>query len=326
MNSFRQIIKFFAAVCVLSFSSTGVHASQYPERPIRLIVPFPAAGGTDIFARALSNSLSTDLGVPIVVENRPGAGGSIGSKAVASADADGYTILFATASTHAVAPNLGIPLPYDVEEDFTPIAQVGSTASVMIVPESSPVSTLKEWIAYANTVPDQLNYGSSGNGTSVHLTTEYFLQESDLSVVHVPYRGTGMAIADLIAGQIHMMIDAMPTALPLIRDGRVKALGVTSTTPSSLLPEVPPMANDLPGFESSTWFGLYGPKGLSPEIVTKLNASVNKIMKQEELLSRLVQLGIQPSTGSTDEFIKMVKADSQKWKSLIRDRKLEVSQ
>jgi tripartite-type tricarboxylate transporter receptor subunit TctC len=295
--------------------------AAYPNHPIRLIVPFPAGGATDIFARAVSQKLGEKLGTAVIVDNKPGAGGAIGSDMAAKAPADGYTLLLATSSTHSIGPYLG-KLPYDAVKDFTPIVHVGNAPSIMVVPNNAPAKTVKEWIDYARKNPGKLNYASSGIGTIVHLTAEYFKAQTGTFLVHIPYKGTALAMPDLISGKIDLMFDALPSALPHIKEGRVRALGITSLKRWPLLPDVPAIAETVPGFESNTWFGLYGPKGLPADVVTRINRGVNDALKDADVKSGLARLGIEPVGGTPQEFAKMTEADRAKWKKIIVERKI----
>ena len=218
---------------------------SYPTKPIRLVVPFPAGGATDIFARTLSQKLAEKLGSTVVVENKPGAGGTLGSDLVAKSPADGYTLLLATSSTHSIGPNLNPKMPYDAVRDFTPIGQVGNAPSIMLVPNSSPAKTIQEWIDYAKKNPGRLNYASSGNGTIVQLTAELFKSQAGLYVVHIPYKGTALAMPDLISGKIDVLFDSLPTGLPHVKEGRLRALGVTSAQRTSMAPGLPAIAEVL---------------------------------------------------------------------------------
>lgn len=300
-----------------------VHAQGYPAKPIRLVVPFPAGGATDIFARAVSQKLGERIGANVVVDNKPGAGGTIGSDIVAKATADGYTLLLATSSTHSIGPSFATArLPYDAVADFTPIAHVGTAPSIMLVPNSAPAKTVKEWVAYARSNPGKLNYSSSGNGTIVHLTAEYFKAQSGTFLVHIPYRGTALAIPDLVSGKVDVMFDSLPSGLPHVKDGRLRALAITSAKRSPLLPDLPPVSDTVPGFESVTWFGLYGPKGMPADLVAKVNQSVNQALQDAEVKDRLARLGIEPAGGTPQQFAAMTDADRAKWKKIIQDRKL----
>ena len=306
----------------LALGAMNGNAQSYPAKPIRLVVPFPAGGATDIFARVLSQKMGDKLGQSVVVENRPGAGGTIGSDLAAKATPDGYTLLLATSSTHAIGPALNAKMPYDAARDFTPIAHVGNAPSIMLVPNSSPAKTLAEWLKFARQSPGRLNYASSGNGTIVHLTTELFKAQTGAFVVHIPYRGTALAIPDLISGQVDLLFDSLPTGLPHVREGRLRALAVTSAKRSALAPDLPTVAEAVPGFESNTWFGLYGPKGLADETVLKISTAVNQTLLDAEVKDRLAKLGIEPVGGSPKQFSQMVAADAAKWKQIIAQRQI----
>ena len=316
-----QFLQAMAAALCLAASSASL-ADSYPSRPIRLIVPFPAGGATDLFARTLSQKMGEKLGTSIVVDNKPGAGGAIGSDAAAKAQPDGYTLLLATTSTHSIGPAFTPRLPYDAVRDFTPIAHVGDAPSIMLVPNSSPAKTVREWIDHAKKNPGKLNYASSGNGTIVQLTAELFQSQAGISVTHIPYKGTALAIPDLISGKIDVLFDALPTGMPYVRDGRLRALGVTSLQRSPLAPDLPALADTLPGFESNTWFGLYGPKGLPADLVARINTAANQVLEDPELRDKLAKLGISPATSTPAQFAAMVAEDSAKWRKIIVDRKI----
>lgn len=317
-------MKIFHALLLSAAALTGAaHAqSTYPSKPIRLVVPFPAGGATDIFARAVSLKLGEKLGTTIVVDNKPGAGGTIGSDLVAKAPADGYTVLLATSSTHSIGPSFGNKLPYDAVADFTPIAHVGNAPSIMVVPNTAPAKSVKEWIAYARKNPGKFNYASSGNGTVVHLTSEYFKAQTGLYLVHIPYRGTALAIPDLASGKLDVLFDSLPSGLPHVKEGRLRALGITSLKRSPLLPDLPAISETVPGYESVTWFGLYGPKGMLADMVTRLNTALNQALQEADVKERLARLGIEPAGGAPQQFASMAAADMAKWKRIIQDRKI----
>ena len=318
MHSWRKLLISTA----MALAGAAVWAQAYPTKPVRLLVPFPAGGATDIFARVLSQKVGEKLGTALVVENRPGAGGAIGSDVVAKAPADGYTLLLATSSTHSIGPALNQRLPYDTVRDFTPISHVGNAPSIMLVPNSSPARTLKEWIAYAKKNPGRLNYASSGPGTVVQLTAELFKSQAGLFLVHIPYKGTALAIPDLVSGKIDVMFDALPTGLPHVRDGRLRALAVTSAKRTAMAPELPAVAEVLPGYESNTWFGLYGPKALPADIVARLNTAVNQALADPEVKDKLARLGIEPVGSTPAQLAQMVAADAAKWHNIIIERKI----
>lgn len=305
--------------------STATNAgASYPARPIRMIVPFPAGGATDILARALSQKLGEKIGQPVIVDNRPGAGGTIGADAASKAAADGYTLLLATSSTHSIGPAINPKIPYSAEADFTPIGYVASSPNILLVPNSSPAKTIREFIDYARKNPGRLNYASSGNGTIVHLTTEYFKAQSDTFILHIPYRGTALAMPDLISGKLDVLFDSFVTGMPHVRDGKLRALAVTSLKRTALAPGLPAVSETLPGFESDTWFGLYGPREMPAELTGKINQALNAALADADVKDRFARLGAEPTGGTPTAFAAMVKADTAKWKKIIVNRKISV--
>ena len=302
----------------------GVFAQAWPSKPIRLVVPFPAGGATDLLSRAVAQSVGQSLGQTIVIDNRAGAGGSLGSNEVAKATPDGYTLLMATNSTHAVGPHLNPNLPYKADTDFTPIVHVVNATNLVLVPQTLPVSNVRELIAYAKARPGQLNYASSGNGTIVHLTTEAFKAQAGLFITHIPYRGTALAIPDLVSNKVQLLFDSVVSGMPHVKDGKLKALAVTGSRRSALAPDLPTVAESgLPGFESMTWFGLYGPRGLSPDIVARLNTEFNKALQSAEVQERLAKVGAEPApTNTPAQFAEMVRKDSARWGTIIRERRI----
>jgi tripartite-type tricarboxylate transporter receptor subunit TctC len=310
----------------LLFASVGAlspaQAQTYPTKPVRLIVPFPAGGATDLFARTLSQKIGEKLGQTVVVENRPGAGGTLGADLAAKATPDGYTLLLSTSSTHSIGPNLNPRMPYDAVRDFIPVVHLGNAPSIMLVPNNSPAKTVKEWVDYAKKNPGRLNYASSGNGTIVQLSAELFKAQADLFVVHIPYKGTALAIPDLISGKVDVLFDSLPTGMPHVRDGRLRALGVTTLKPTALAPGIPPIADVLPGYESNTWFGLFGPKNLPVEVVSRINTVANQVLKDPEVMDKLLRFGIEPVGGTPAQFTTMLASESAKWKKIITERKI----
>ena len=313
-----------AGLPFLAAAPLALAQPAWPTKPIRMVVPFPAGGATDLLARAIAQGLGSGLGQPIVVDNRPGAGGTLGSSEVARAAADGHTLLMATSSTHAIAPHLNPNLPYNAESDFTPVAWVANATNIVVVPKDLPVASIKELIAYAKARPGQLNYASSGNGTIVNLTAEAFKAQAGVFIVHIPYRGTALAIPDLVSGKVQLLFDSIVSGLPHVKDGKLKALAVTSAKRSALVPELPTVAESgLPGFTSDTWFGVYGPKGLPAAIVERVADALQRTMRQADVAERLARLGAEPIVDAGPaKFAAMVKADSARWATLIRERKI----
>jgi tripartite-type tricarboxylate transporter receptor subunit TctC len=309
----------FVGACLLT---AGVQAQGYPTKPLKLIVPFPAGGATDILGRAVAQKMSEKLGQSMVVENRPGAGGTIGSDQVAKSAADGYTLLIATTSTHSTGPQLNAKIPYNVQTDFTPVGYIGSSPNVLLVPSALNVNTTREFIELARNNPGKFNYGSSGNGSIVNLASELFKAQAGLFITHIPYRGTGLVIPDLKTGQIHMLFDGVISAQPHLQDGKLKALGVAAPKRSSAMPDVPPISDVLPGFEASTWFGLYGPKNLPADITARLNEALNTILQDKDFAQQLIKLGAEPGGGTPQAFAKLVSDNSAKWGKLIKERKI----
>ena len=307
-------------------ASSAAQAQGWPERPVRLVVPFPAGGATDLVARVIAQRVSKDTGQQVIVDNKAGASGTIGTAEAAKAAADGYTLLLTTSSTHAISPHLMPRLPYDSVKDFTPIAHLVDAASVVLVTQSLPVKTVAELIAYAKKHPGELNYASSGNGTIVHLTTEAFKAQAGIFMTHVPYKGTALAIPDVVAGSVQVLIDSIPTGMPHVKTGRLRALAVTGNKRSALAPELPTVAEaGLPGFSSITWFGLYAPRNMNPELVTRVHDAFEKAAHASEVVESLAKLGVEPApSGSPKQFAAMVSTDSQRWARIIRDRKISI--
>ena len=317
--------------CVLAalaglFVATPVAAQTqaYPTKSVRLIVPFPPAGATDILSRELAKQLSERLKQQVIVDNKPGAGGTLGSDMTAKAAPDGYTIQMATSSTHSIGPALNPKIPYNAQADFTPIAHVADSVNVLLVAPNVKAANVKELVELLKSRPGQYNYGSSGNGTIVHLTAELFKSMTGTYVVHIPYRGTALVIPDMIAGQVHLLFDNIASAQPHLKDGKLRAIGVTSTRRSPLLPEVPPVADTVPGFESVTWFGVFGPRGMPAEAVSRLNSEINAVLKSPEFQQRLRTLGYDAAGGTPADFARVVQNDREKWAKLIRERKITI--
>ena len=304
---------------------TGARAEPYPTRPLRLVVPFPAGGATDILARTITQRVAETLGQPIVIDNRPGAGGTIGADSVAKAVPDGYTLLIATGSTHSTGPSMNPKLPYSVERDFAPIVDLARTGGVLVVPASLGVTNLAGFLALLRANPGKYNFGSSGNGTFSHLGGELFKAQAGVFMMHIPYRGTGLVFTDMMTGQIHMLIDNYVTAQPHIRDGKLRVLGVTSLQRLPFAPGLPTLDEQgLKGFDLGNWFGIYGPRGTPADVVAKINSAFNQALQEPELLKRLSALGATPTGGTPRQLAEMVAVDTARWAKLIRDRQISI--
>jgi len=292
--------------------------TAYPNRPIRLIIPFPPGGATDIIGRTLAQKLTTQLGQPVVVDNKPGAGGTLGSNEASKAAPDGYTLLLATNSTHSIAPLLYKNIPYSALKDFAPISEVATATNVLIVTPNLPVKDVRELIALAKAKPDALNFASSGNGTVVHLQSELFKLMSGTQLTHVPYKGTALAIPDLISGQTHMLFDSLVSALPHIKGGKVKALAVTSTKRTALLPDIPTVIESgLPGYEVNTYFGLFAPAGTPREIVQRLQREAAAAVQSADVRDRFAGQGAEPVGGTPEALTALIRSETEKWKRVI---------
>ena len=307
-------------LAVLATVSAGLGAQSYPVKPIRLIVPFPTPGAVDIVGRSMAARLSQSLGQPFVVENRAGAGGVIGSELVARASPDGYTLLTSSSSTHSIAPAMDPKLPYDTAKDFTPIINFGEGRSVLVVAANSPWKNLMDLVNYVKARPGQANYASAGIGTIAHLNNESFVQQAGLQAVHVPYKGTALAVPDILSGQITFMVDSITSATPQVLGGKLRALAINGSRRSATLPEVPTYVEaGLAGFQSgSTYQGMWGPAGLPGPIVQRLNGEVNRLLQTAETREQMAKLGVEPVGGTPEEFGATVQRDIARWSEVIK--------
>lgn len=320
----RTLLACGAAIAGTLLAAPALAQGSWPTKAVRIVVPFPAGGTTDIVARLIAAELQKTWGQPVVIENRGGAGGNIGSEAVAKSPNDGYTLLMATVGTHSI--NLPLfeankqRLPYHPLNDFAAITNVAGVPNVMIVPASLPVNTVAEFIAYAKARPGKLNMASSGNGTSIHLTGELFKSLTGTFMVHLPYRGSAPALTDLIAGNTQVMFDNLPSALPHIRSGRLKALAVTSKERSAALPNVPTIeeAAGLKGFDAAAWFGLLAPAGTPREVVSKVQQDVAKVLAMPEMRERFAAQGAQPIGDTPEQFTAFIKSEIDKWARVVK--------
>jgi tripartite-type tricarboxylate transporter receptor subunit TctC len=316
IHAFRRIV----LAGLLATLASGAWAQAYPTKPIRLVVPFPPGGATDILARAVAQKLTDKWGQPVVVDNRPGAGGNIGSELVAKAAPDGYTLEMGTVGTHAINASLYAKMPYDHVKDFAPVILVAGVPNVLEVNPSLPVNTVQELIAYAKANPGKLNFASSGNGTSIHLAGELFKVMAGVQMTHIPYKGSGPALQDLIGGQVQLMFDNLPPSLPQIKAGKLRALAVTSSTRSPALPDTPTIAESgLPGYEASSWFGVLAPAGTPPAIIAKLNAEIAAWLATPEAKEKMVALGANIGGGSPEDFAKHIAAETAKWQKVVKE-------
>jgi tripartite-type tricarboxylate transporter receptor subunit TctC len=304
------------AVCLVLALSPAARAQDYPNRAIKLIVPTGAGGITDILARLVGKSLSEQFGQPVVIENRTGAGGTLGTRAVAQAEPDGYTLLMAFPS-HAANPALYASLPYDSEKDFAPISMVTRVSEILLVPNSSPANSVKEFIELAHR--QQLNYSSVGVGSLAHLATELFMSSAGIKMTHIPYRGVPEAQQAVMTGQVAAFFDTPVTALPQIRAGTVKGLGITTSKRLTIAPDLAAIAEAVPGYEVVGWNGILAPANTPRPIVDKLNAAIQQALKMPEMVKLLTEQGIEPAGNSPEEFASLMHADIEKWKRVCRE-------
>jgi tripartite-type tricarboxylate transporter receptor subunit TctC len=310
------------AACVALLASPASAAERYPEKPVRLLIPFSAGGGTDVLARAVSDKLTKALGASIVIDNRPGAGGTLGAALVAQAAPDGYTFLFTSAS-YTFNPNFYRDLPYDPVKDFKPITMFGSSPSILVVHPSLPVKNVKDLIALARERPGEIYYASAGRGSNIHLTTELFLYMAKIKLTQVPYKGGGPAQIGVMSGESQVLIPSINSALPFVKSGRLRALGVTSKKRSPLLPNVPTIdETGVPGYVKTAWFGLFAPTAVPEPIVNHMYQAVSKVLKDPEIVRRLAADGTTAEGQSPREFEAFVHSELAEWAKLIRDMKL----
>jgi tripartite-type tricarboxylate transporter receptor subunit TctC len=313
-RSFRAV-----GMSLLAFAMLGAapaSADQYPNRIVKWIVGYPAGGSTDIFARLIGQRLSERLGQQFVIENRPGAGNNIAVEAVVAAPPDGYTLILVNPA-NAINASLYRKLNFNFINDIVPIAGIARVPNVMEVNPGVPAKTVAEFITYAKANRGKINWASSGNGTSVHLTGELFKFMTGVDLLHVPYRGSAPALTDMISGQVHVMFDNLPSSIGHIRAGTLRALAVTTAQRSPALPDVPTVAETLPGFEASAWFGIGAPKGTPREIVEKLNREVNEALKDPRILARTAELGGVPIVVTPEGFGEIIKAETEKWAKVV---------
>jgi len=313
----RQFLRLAAGAVAFPVVSRIALAQTYPSKPVRVIVPFAPGGNTDLIARLIGQWLSERLGQPFIIETRPGAGTNIGTEAVVRASADGYTLLI-VAPPSAINATLYEKLNFNFIRDIAPVAGVIRAPFVMEVSPSVPAKTVPEFIAYAKTQPGKINMGSAGVGSGPHLTGELFKMMASVNMVHVPYRGTGPALTDLIGGQMQIYFDGIPSSIEHIRAGKVRALAVTTATRSEVLPDIPTLSDFLPGFEASFWGGFGAPSNTPAEIISKLNKEINAALENAKMKARIAELGGTVLAGSSADFGKLIAAETEKWAKVVR--------
>ena len=323
----RSIVHAMTAGMALLAGNALVCAQSagYPERPIRIVVAYTPAGATDILARTIGQKLTEAWGQPVIIDNRPGANGNIGTEYAAKATPDGYTLLMVTAGTHGINPSLYRKLGFDAVKDFAPVSLVAMVPNIFVVNNAVPAKDLKEFIAYAKANPGKLNYGSPGNGSTAHLSMELFKSMTGIQMVHIPYKGSAGVLADLIGGQIVATMDNMPPYVPQVKAGKIRALAVSPTRRSPAVPDVPTVAEaGVPGYDSGAWFGLVAPAHTPKDIVNKLSRETARILKLPDVSARLSELGAEPVGGTPEQFAAHIKAEIAKWAKVIKDANVEL--
>jgi tripartite-type tricarboxylate transporter receptor subunit TctC len=309
----RSLLPLFALACM----STAA-AQTYPSKPIRFIVPFPPGGGNDTMARAFGQKMSEGFAQPIVIDNRPGAGGNIGAETAARALPDGYTVFLGGVGSHGINPNLQLKLPYDPLKDFAPISLIASAPLVIVVPPSLPIKSVSDLVQLAKARPGELNYASSGTGTIAHLSAELLNSMAKIKLEHVPYKGTGPALTDLLAGRVQVMFNSAVSILPQVRSGKLRALAMTAAKRSAAMPDLPTVAESgVPGYEAASWYGVLAPAGTPRPIMEKLNSEIVRIARTPEVRERLAADGADPVGSSPEEFAAYIKLELTRWARVI---------
>ncbi len=313
-----------AAALIGCCAAQAVYAQDYPDKPIRIIVPLPPGGSNDVLARLLSQEMSETFGQPVVVENKPGAAGNIGTDLVAKSKPDGYTLGIAPNQTVAVNPALYPKLPFDVQKELTGVGLLATVPMALVVPSQFKANSIDDLITMAKAAPTKLTYASAGAGSPQHMSAEIFQSLTSTQLTHVPYKGSSPALVDVLAGTVDVMFCPINSALPYIQNGRLKALGVTGAQRFQTLPEVPTIAEKVKGFESDIWIGLIAPAGTPPAVVAKLNAEVNRVLKLPAAQAKLTEQGIQAATSTPEEFTRMMLTDRQRWAEVIKRANIRV--
>ncbi len=320
--------KSFAKLTVVTVSLYCIYtlpasAQSYPARPVRVIVPYPAGGSLDLIGRVYAKGLTDSLGQPFVVDNRGGANGNVGTEVVANAAPDGYTLVLTSSSNLTINPNVYRKMPFDVQRDLAPVSLVAVQRNILVVNPSLPVKSVKELVALAKAKPGSINYGSSGIGSSAHMSSELFRLVTGAEMTHVPYKGVGPATNDLIAGQIPLMFNNLAVSTPFVKNGRLRALAVTGSGRHPSLPDVPSMAEaGFPAVDVSLWEALLAPAATAPDIIAKLNSEAVKAGLNPEVRQRLVSAGADPSTGTPQQLAQMIRSETAKWAKVVKDAKI----
>jgi tripartite-type tricarboxylate transporter receptor subunit TctC len=304
---------------LILFLSYGFANAAYPDKPIRLVVAYPPGGGTDIIARLITPELSKKLGQPITIENRGGASGNIGTEAVVNSAPNGYTLLMGNVAPNAINVSIFKKLPYNPEKDLAPISLVAITPNILVANLDIPVKSVADLLALAKASPGKINYPSAGNGSSSHLAGVLFDSMGGVSMTHVPYKGGGLAMNDLLGGQVDIFFATMPAAMPFVKSGKLRALAVTSDRPSLAMPGLPTISDSgLHGYSATTWYGLYAPKGTPPDIINRINKATLEVLKNPELREQLIQRGFEPVGNSPKEFAAFISSEIMKWAKVVR--------
>jgi tripartite-type tricarboxylate transporter receptor subunit TctC len=307
-----------AALLAIAPLLAAAQADDFPSKPIRIVVPFPPGGATDAAARLVATKMSEKWGQGVLVDNRAGAGGNVGSDFVAKSAPDGYTLVMGVTGSHAINTSLYSRMPYDPVADFVPISQVAVVPNVLVVHPSVPAKNLAELVALAKREPGKLNYASLGNGTAAHLGMEMLKSAAGIDVTHVPYKGSAPAVADLLGGQVQMMVDGLPSSLPQVKAGKLRAIALTSLHRAPSLPELPTIAETYPGFYADAWSGLFAPKGTPQAVVDKLSNEVQRILRLPDVREKLAALGAEPVGSTQAEFAAHVKREIDKWAKVVK--------
>ncbi len=297
----------------------AAQAQAWPTKPITIVVPFSAGGTTDILARVVGEALKNELGQPVVIDNRAGAGGNIGAALAAKANADGHTLFMGTVGTHAINQSLYKKLPYDPIKDFAPLTRVAMVPNLLVAHPSKPYNSVKELVAYAKANPGKVNFGSSGSGSSIHLSGELFNTLAKVDMIHVPYKGSAPAVTDLLGGQIDIMFDNMPSAIQHVRAGKLKPLAVTTAKRSPQLPDVPTVAEaGVPGYEATSWFGMFAPAATPAPVVAKLNAALVKVLADANVKKKIAEQGGEPHGEKPEQFAEFIRNETAKWSQVVK--------